>query len=74
MHIGLWTAATASKLPGDFVECGVNRGFLPSTIMQFLDWDHLGKQFYLFDTFRGIDERYVSNEELVSGVREKSKR
>ena len=41
--------------------------------MQFLDWDSLGKQFYLLDTFRGIDERYVSNEELASGVMEKSK-
>ncbi len=40
--------------------------------MQFLDWDRLGKQFYLLDTFRGVDERYVSNEELASGVMEKS--
>ena len=73
VHIGLWAAATASRLPGDFVECGVNRGFLSSAIMQFLDWDRLGKQFYLLDTFRGIDERYVSREELASGVMEKSK-
>jgi hypothetical protein len=73
VHIGLWAAALTSKLAGDFVECGVNRGFLSSAIMQFLDWDSLGKQFYLLDTFRGIDERYVSNEELASGVMEKSK-
>ncbi|MBA2591458.1 MAG: class I SAM-dependent methyltransferase [Gammaproteobacteria bacterium] len=73
VHIGLWAAATASKLPGDFVECGVNRGFLSSAIMQFLDWDRLGKQFYLLDTFRGIDERYVSHEELASRVMERSK-
>jgi hypothetical protein len=68
-----WAAAMTSKVPGDFVECGVNRGFLRSAIMQFLDWDRLGKQFYLLDTFRGIDERYVPNEELASGVIEKSK-
>ena len=73
VHIGLWAAAMAARLPGDFVECGVNRGFLSSAIMQFLDWDSLGKQFYLLDTFRGIDERYVSNEELASRVMEKSK-
>ncbi len=41
--------------------------------MQFLDWDRLGKQFYLLDTFRGIDERYVSDEKLASGITEKSK-
>lgn len=49
-------------------------GFLSSAIMQFLDWDRLGKQFYLLDTFRGIDERYVSNEELVGGVMERARR
>ncbi len=73
VHIGLWAAAIAWKLPGDFVECGVNRGFLSSAIMQFLYWDRLGKQFYFLDTFRGIDERYVSDEELASGIMEKSK-
>ena len=73
VHIGLWAVATASKLTSDFVERGVNRGFLNSAIMQFLDRDRLGKRFYLLDTFRGIDERYVSSEELASGVMEKSK-
>jgi hypothetical protein len=73
VHTGLWAAATASKLPSDFVECGLNRGFQSSAIMQFLDWDRLGKQFYLLDTFRGIDERYVSSQELASGVIEKRK-
>ena len=32
-----------------------------------------GKQFYLLDTVRRIDERFVSNEELASEVMEKSK-
>lgn len=73
MYTGLRAAATASKLPGDFVDCGVNRGFLSSAIMQFLDWDRLGKQFYVLDAFKGIDQRYVSSEELASGVMEKSR-
>ncbi|MCA1603889.1 MAG: class I SAM-dependent methyltransferase, partial [Acidobacteria bacterium] len=71
VHIGFWAAAMTSKLPGAFVEGGVNRGFLRSAIMQFLDC--LRKQFYLLDNFRGIDERYVSSEDLASGVLEKSK-
>src|SRR5580658_2219147 len=53
VHIGLWAAETASKLDGDFVECGVNRGFLSSAIMQYLDWDTLNRTFYLLDTFAG---------------------
>src|SRR6186997_1537210 len=63
VHIGLWVAQNAARLSGDFVECGVNRGFLSSSIMAFLDWDRLGKKFYLLDTFRGIDERDLASDE-----------
>ena len=38
IHIGLWAAKVASRLQGDFVECGVNKGFLSSAIMDYLDW------------------------------------
>jgi SAM-dependent methyltransferase len=72
VHVGLWAAAGAGRLEGDFVECGVNRGFLSSAIMEYLDWDSLGKHFYLLDTFRGIDERFVSLEDKVSGAVEKN--
>ncbi len=68
VHVGLWAAYSASKLDGDFVECGVNRGFLSSAIMQYLDWDKTGKIFYLLDTFTGLDERYVSATEIDSGT------
>jgi hypothetical protein len=74
VHVGLWAAYTASKLPGDFVECGVNRGFMSSSIMHYLNWDSVGKTFYLLDTFKGIDERYVTPKELEGGVLEKNKK
>jgi Macrocin-O-methyltransferase (TylF) len=66
VHIGLWAAATAVRLEGDFVECGVNRGFLSSAIMDYLDWDTRGKTFYLLDTFAGLDERSLPTENAVS--------
>jgi hypothetical protein len=66
-HVALWAAASASKLQGDFVECGVNKGFVSSAIMEYLDWNSLGKKFYLLDTFHGLDERYVSEEEKAAG-------
>jgi len=72
-HVGLWVASNAVRLPGDFVECGVAKGFLSSAIMQLLDWDRLGRMFYLLDTFSGLDERYVSAEELAAGAMEKNK-
>jgi hypothetical protein len=56
VHIGLWAASSAARLEGDFVECGVNRGFLSSAIMELLDWDTRGKTFWLLDTFAGVDE------------------
>ena len=69
VHIGLWVAYCASKLDGDFVECGVNRGFMSSAIMEYLEWDSLGKTFYLLDTFAGLDKRYGSEQELKANAR-----
>jgi Macrocin-O-methyltransferase (TylF) len=68
LHIGLWAATVAVRLEGDFVECGVNRGFLSSAIMEHLDWNSLDRDFYLLDTFAGIDERFVSDQERESGI------
>src|SRR6185295_6879976 len=73
VHTALWVAHCASKVPGDFVECGVGKGFMSSAIMQSLNWDTLGRTFYLLDTFSGLDERYVTAEEAESGILEKSK-
>ena len=72
VHIGLWAAFTASKLVGDFVECGVNRGFLSSAIMELLGWDSLNRNFYLLDTFAGLDLRYVSDEECKDSAAKKN--
>lgn len=72
VHVGLWAAASSAKLVGDFVECGVNRGFMSSAIMTLLQWDSTGRTFYLLDTFAGIDERYVSAQEKVDGVLERN--
>ncbi len=68
VHVGLWAASSAVLLPGDFVECGVNRGFMSSAIMEHLDWSSRGRTFYLLDTFAGLDERYVSEAEKEKGT------
>jgi Macrocin-O-methyltransferase (TylF) len=73
VHAGLWVAQCAAKVPGDFVECGVGKGFMSSAIMHALNWNALGRTFYLLDTFSGVDERYVTAEEAESGILEKSK-
>lgn len=73
VHIALWAADVASKLEGDYVECGVNAGFMSSSIMKYLDWDKLNRTFYLLDTFQGLDPKYVSEAELAEGILEKNK-
>jgi hypothetical protein len=67
VHVGLWAAWQAHRLPGDFVECGVNRGFLSSAILTYLDWNSLNKRFFLLDTFRGLDDRFISGAEKATG-------
>lgn len=68
VHVGLWAAEVALTLQGDFVECGVNRGFLSSAIMEHLDWNSRERDFYLLDTFKGLDPRFISDLERERGV------
>jgi O-methyltransferase len=62
-YICCWAATQASKLSGDFVECGVNDGWLSLTICKYLDFNALGKSFYLFDTYNGIPAEQVLERE-----------
>jgi hypothetical protein len=62
-HIGLWCLRTAMKLPGDFVEFGVNYGMLASGGMLDLDWNHKDKTFYLFDSFAGMKPEHIDGAE-----------
>lgn len=74
VHVGLWAARVAARLPGDFVECGVNRGFLSSAIMEDLNWNSLDRTFWLLDTFSGIDTAIVSLEEIDPGSKERNQK
>ena len=67
-HVALWAAQHASKLSGDFVECGVNNGSFSKAILTYLPWEDLGKSFHLFDTWAGFDEKQLKAEEIQLGV------
>jgi len=69
VHVALWAARAAVRLPGDFVECGVNAGFISSAIMQHLNWSTVAKRFYLIDTFDGPNLAQFSTEEIARGRR-----
>lgn len=66
LHVALWAAQQAARLPGDFVECGVWRGFLSTAIVTYLDWESLGKTFFLFDTFEGLDPDLLTDAEKAN--------
>jgi O-methyltransferase len=63
-----WAANRAVSLGGDFVECGVNRGGLAMTVMHYIDFKSLDRKFYLLDTFCGLVEKYINEEEKQQGI------
>ena len=64
VHTILWAATQATKLAGDFVECGVNTGIFSLAICDYLKFNSLDKSFYLFDTYAGIPEEQLNEVEL----------
>ncbi len=67
-HVFSWAAKRALKLEGDFVECGVNRGFLSRIAMDYIGFAKQDKKFYLMDTYDGLVDRYITEEERNQGV------
>lgn len=53
-YIACWAAEHALNLEGDFVECGVGKGLLSRTIVEYVDFKNVQKNFYLVDTYQGI--------------------
>lgn len=69
VHTILWAASHARKLPGDFVECGVNTGIYSRAIMHHLSFEKMPQRlFYLLDTYNGIPEQQLTAEEKTIGL------
>jgi len=76
-YVACWAANKAKTLPGDFVECGVNLGFLSRIVMHYTSFKNLHKKFYLLDTFSGFpldtmekEQRKYLNPEVLSEYKE----
>ena len=54
LHVLCWCAFNALGREGDFVECGVFRGFSTIVAARWLDFGRRAKQWFLYDTFSGI--------------------
>lgn len=67
VHVLCWAASHAAKLPGDFVECGVNTGIFSLAVAEYIDFNSTDKHFYLFDTFSGIPKEQITERERTLG-------
>jgi len=68
VYICCWFANHVKQLEGDFVECGVNTGAYSRAVIDYIDFNSLNKTFYLLDTYEGLVESLVSDEEKESGI------
>ncbi len=66
-HVACWAADQVKTLSGDFIEFGVNKGGLAQTIIEYLTFVELGKNYYLLDTFNGLDDALISDAERSVG-------
>src|SRR4029453_12770197 len=67
-YVACWAANQVRNLSGDFVECGVNRGGLSRTVIDYVNFPSLPKKFYLLDTFQGLSNECISEAERARGV------
>lgn len=49
LHTLAWAAKNSLNIEGDFVECGVFKGFCSGVILNYLDFHNLPRQAYLYD-------------------------
>ena len=67
-HIACWIADRAKYIEGDFVECGVNKGAISRMVMEYINFAEMrDKKFYLIDTYDGLVEEYITEEEKKLG-------
>ena len=60
IHTLTWAAQHCLNIEGDFVECGVYKGFSFAVVAAYVDFAKVNKTLYLYDTFGGIPEEYNS--------------
>lgn len=54
LHVLCWCARNCLRREGDFVECGVYRGFSTAVAARYLEFGAVDKRWLLYDTFSGI--------------------
>jgi O-methyltransferase len=68
-YVCCWAASQALFAGGALVECGVNTGIIPLAVATYIGLDaRISRPYYLLDTYRGIPEAQLSEEEREHGT------
>ncbi|MEO8962107.1 MAG: TylF/MycF/NovP-related O-methyltransferase [Ginsengibacter sp.] len=70
VHVILWAAYQCASIEGDFVECGTNKGGFSRAIVDYVDFTSIDKDFYLLDTFDGLVDGLLTEDEKKLGKKE----
>lgn len=62
LHVLIWATKHCLNIPGDFVECGVFKGFSSAVIADYHDFNKIIKTMYLYDTFEGVPDEYKEHD------------
>ena len=68
LHIQVWAAHHCLHLPGDFVECGVYKGFCSEFMVKYLNFEKQSKSLFLYDTFEGIPQQHRDGSPVREGA------
>lgn len=71
VYVACWAANWAKHLNGDYVECGVSLGLLSRSVVEYIKFNGIDRKFWLFDTFEGIPEGFLTEEEERRGINNK---
>jgi len=66
-YVACWAASQGAAMDGDFVECGTNLGGIARMIIDYVDLPNLGKRFWLLDTYEGLVDELLTDEEKAVG-------
>lgn len=68
-YVACWAASMGALHEGDFVECGVYRGGFSRMIIDYINFSSLNKQFYLLDTYEGLEDSLILESERKRGIK-----
>ena len=63
LHVLAWASHIALRMEGDFVECGVFKGFSSAVLCKYHGFGNVPREFYLYDTFSGLPEETSTDDE-----------